>query len=262
LALRTLKGKLIAVTGACWVTRAELEKQFRARGARMTPDGYVNRQTDVLVRGRSDCWSHGAYGLKEERAAQLIRAGHRLVIVEDDEFRKLVELGRPARCSEHLAGQPIAWMAPPPDESAFRWATRFTGPLDRQCSTRGRVEQRFLRAHLFGANPTAACALCGARLLTELMVAGHIKPRSACTLKERRDVVNIAFPVCLLGCDALYERGLVSVDRKGRVVTANPAGLPGPVRQRLRSFRGRICPAWRGPTAGYFAWHFTKVFRH
>jgi hypothetical protein len=34
---------------------------------------------------------------------------------------------------------------------------------------------------------------------------------------------NIVFGVCLLGCDALYERGLVSVAAKGRIYVSNPS---------------------------------------
>jgi len=54
----------------------------------------------------------------------------------------------------------------------------------------------------------SSCSLCGQLLPVELLVAAHIKPRSECSRRERLDFENIVFGVCVLGCDALYEKGL------------------------------------------------------
>jgi hypothetical protein len=55
-------------------------------------------------------------------------------------------------------------------------------------------------------------------LPTALLIAAHIKPRSKCTEDERRDFVNNVIPMCLLGCDALFElRFLVVADGKVHV---------------------------------------------
>jgi hypothetical protein len=118
-----------------------------------------------------------------------------------------------------------------------------------------------LRGLLYQERDRARCSLCGREFPVELMVAAHIKPRSECTPEERRDAECIAFAACLLGCDALYERGFVSVGRDGRVVTATATGLPAPLREQLRVVRGRRCQAWHKGTAGYFAWHNRWRFR-
>jgi hypothetical protein len=93
------------------------------------------------------------------------------------------------------------------------------------------------------------------------MIAAHIKPRSECTARERRDAPCIAFALCLLGCDALYEKGFLSVGDAGRVVTVSVVGLPATVTKHLRAVRGLRCQAWHEGTVDYFAWHYKWRFR-
>jgi hypothetical protein len=213
------------------------------------------------VRGDSQQWAYGDYGRKEAVAEKLIRAGRPLLVVHDYEFRKLLEQRKPARCSDYVAGKPIAWLRPPPSRATFDRVARYPGPLDREQTVRGRTEQAFLRSQLFQGRDRESCSLCGRELLVELLVAAHIKPRSECTARERRDAACITFALCLLGCDALYERGFVSVGAAGRVVTATAAGLPAPLREQLRAVRGRCCQAWHEGTSGYFDWHYRRRFR-
>jgi hypothetical protein len=261
LLLRNLRGKYVAVTGACWITRGELARKLSRRGAHLTPDGRVNLQTSVLVRGRSGNWKYGEFGLKEEAAAARIRAGHIISVVEDYEFQKLVELGKPARCSDYVAGQPLDWLGPAPSSQSFEKIAKIEGPLDREFTAKGRTEQAYLRALLFRGKGVCSCSICGTSLPTDLLIAGHIKPRSACTHAERRDAHNITFAVCLFGCDALYERGFISVDWRGRVVTATIHRPPGTLQRRLRQLKGRNCSAWRDESASYFTWHYERRFR-
>jgi hypothetical protein len=118
-----------------------------------------------------------------------------------------------------------------------------------------------LRSQLFEGATLAYCALCGARLPVELLVAAHIKPRSECTAKERRDAPKIVFALCLLGCDALYERGLASVDGKGMVVSANVPNFLDALSRRLKMIRRRRCEKWHEGSTRYFDWHFRRRFR-
>ena len=41
--------------------------------------------------------------------------------------------------------------------------------------------------------------------------------KSECSRRERLDAEHVVFSLCLLGCDALYERGLVGVRRGGGI---------------------------------------------
>jgi hypothetical protein len=74
---------------------------------------------------------------------------------------------------------------------------------------------------LFGEKDEAICSICKRKLPLSLMVAAHIKSRSECNMQERLDTSNIVFGVCLLGCDAFYEIGLITVNSKGKLKIAS-----------------------------------------
>jgi hypothetical protein len=193
------------------------------------------------------------------RAAQLLREGHSISVVHDFEFRKLLEKGRRARIADRIAGQPVEWLAGV-TRKQFEAVARIEGPLDREQTRCGRVEQSFLRQSLFGGEEVARCSLCGRALPITLLVAAHIKPRCECSRKERLDVMNIVFGLCVLGCDALYERGLVIVDSDGKIRTSETVDSPV-VKEILRGLRGRKCADWKKESAHYFAWHTDRRFQ-
>jgi hypothetical protein len=99
-----------------------------------------------------------------------------------------------------------------------------------------RKEQYYWRLHLFGKSPMGECAACGLILPVELLVAAHIKPRCNCTREERLDPSNI-IPMCLLGCDALFEQTYMTVDPDGYIRVRE--GATGALRSRLNSVDGR-----------------------
>jgi hypothetical protein len=84
------------------------------------------------------------------------------------------------------------------------------GQLDEERLVSTRKEQAFLRKYLLGGRDDGKCFLCGEELPVELLVTAHIKARAKCSEKERRDSANIV-PMCILGCDALFERRHVAV---------------------------------------------------
>jgi hypothetical protein len=91
-------------------------------------------------------------------------------------------------------------------------------------------------------------------------VAAHIKPRSECLRKERLDVKNIVFGLCLLGCDALYERGLLVIGSEGEIRTSDASNSTALLKV-LRALRRRKCTAWKLESAPYFAWHAERRFQ-
>ena len=245
--LTQIKGQYVAFTGFLWCNRFEFQRKLKRAGAIPTPRGRVNQDTTILVRGTSGVWKFGDHGLKEENAARRIRAGQQIDVVQSSEFEKLLEHGRAASPVDRVAGQPIEWLVAP-SRKAFQRTAVIQGILDREHSAKGRVEQSYLRSKLFGDVEEATCCLCGRRFPLGLMIAGHIKPRSECSRRERLDAENIVFGVCLLGCDALYERGLVSVGAKGKIYISSPATTTRSLSTLLRGLKHRKCAAWRSPT--------------
>lgn len=80
-----------------------------------------------------------------------------------------------------------------------------------------RREQSILRDWLFNGKLTESCAICGKEYSIAALVTAHKKKRADCTDSEKTDP-RIVFPLCLFGCDFLYEAGMVRVVN-GKVVS-------------------------------------------
>lgn len=78
-----------------------------------------------------------------------------------------------------------------------------------------REEQKILRRYLLSGREQGPCFICGEEFPVKLLVAAHIKPRKKCSNLEKGNLCNVV-PMCLAGCDALFERGYIVVVR-GRV---------------------------------------------
>jgi hypothetical protein len=140
-------------------------------------------------------------------------------------------------------------------------AAALQGPLDKSTRTTARQEQDLVRGALgLFVDAASKCGLCARTFPNRLLVAAHIKKRAECTDEERIDVLNVAMPACVLGCDALFERGYVGVDSTGRLVAAERAMSIPAVADTLARFAGRETPAWSPSREPYFAWHRLKTF--
>jgi len=133
--------------------------------------------------------------------------------------------------------------------------------LDRRITTTIRTES--FRKDLFGTRNTAVCALCGRTLSVKFLWASHIKPRSACSMREKADV-NVVMSNCLLGCDQLYERRIVAVGPDGIIRLANLNALPGVTPEQVKAFVeeigvkvGERCSVFGPHNQHYFAWHLS-----
>ncbi len=125
-----------------------------------------------------------------------------------------------------------------------------------------RREQDRLRDALAAGRRIAPCALCGDDYPIQFLIAAHVKRRATCTEAERRDLENVAMLACVFGCDALYERGWISVDSVGNICTADDIeSLPSAVVDRIKLFQGRRCSSHNEGSEPYFAWHRTTIFR-
>ncbi|HEX8431545.1 MAG TPA: HNH endonuclease, partial [Longimicrobium sp.] len=127
-------------------------------------------------------------------------------------------------------------------------------PLDTRREVAMRTEQRFIRQQMFGAEPQAKCAICGKAYPVEFLRAAHVKRRAECTSEEKRDFRQNVVPMCTFGCDELFERGWIIVER-GQVTKGRVGVLSDSVAAYIRSVEGREClPYYRGG-GEYFDWH-------
>jgi hypothetical protein len=129
-----------------------------------------------------------------------------------------------------------------------------TGETDREAFVTQRVEQSLLRAQLLAGAPEAACAMCGEVFPSRLLVAAHIKPRSELADDERWDFARVAMLACVLGCDALFEHGYVTVDSEG-VISGGRRPESAPVEAAVEALLALPCGAWTELTQGHFAAH-------
>jgi len=82
--------------------------------------------------------------------------------------------------------------------------------LDVEVQTQARTEQNRLRRSLF-TSKKSKCGICNREFPIKFLVAAHIKKRAFCTDDEKRDIENIVMPMCIFGCDALFEKGVIGV---------------------------------------------------
>lgn len=74
-----------------------------------------------------------------------------------------------------------------------------------------RKEQYILQEWLFKGKSHENCAICGREFDVKTLVAAHKKPRVDCNDAERLDPY-IVMPLCLMGCDYLYEHMYIYID--------------------------------------------------
>lgn len=144
----------------------------------------------------------------------------------------------------------------PPDNRAraVELARQFAGKTDATGLRGIRREQRTLRWALGLGDGSNVCAICGRELPDRLLVAAHIKKRAACDESERIDIPAVAFVACLLGCDALYENGYVSVDDEGLIVAVRESP-DSDLRDVVNGLVGKKAEGVSEFSSKYFAWH-------
>jgi hypothetical protein len=142
--------------------------------------------------------------------------------------------------------------------SHYRRLTKRIDARDRMAARAQRTEQAYLRKHFLGGNSHGPCCLCGRAFPVELLVAAHVKPRSACSPIERADPRNVV-PMCRFGCDELFERKFVFIsDGKVRANDREIAQATDAVRTYIQHLSMRACREWKRAER-YFRWHAKSV---
>lgn len=126
--------------------------------------------------------------------------------------------------------------------------------LNRKRLGTARVEQGLLRKILLSNKREEACSICGETLPVDLLVIGHILKRSASSPQQKKDRANV-MPVCLLGCDSLFEKGYLYVDSSGLVRVSESTPQAAAVAARATELASKPCSAWSSKSEPYFQKH-------
>ena len=127
-------------------------------------------------------------------------------------------------------------------------------------SSHARKEQRILHAILFQGKTEARCAICHELLPVDLMVAAHIKPRSKCSEKERKNP-NIVMPLCKIGCDDFFEKGYLQVNGKGIICKNSKKNISAKLNKLLDNKAGGICDYFNDETSKFFKYKFENFVK-
>ena len=129
---------------------------------------------------------------------------------------------------------------------------------DSVSNTTRRLEQSLLREHLFGNSSSShKCAICLKEFPDNLLHAAHIKKRQNCNEEERKNL-DIVMPLCKLGCDELFEKGFILVDKKGLVERNQSKDITPDLETYLSEVEGNTCSHFNNFTEGFFL-HRYKV---
>lgn len=126
---------------------------------------------------------------------------------------------------------------------------------DGTTTTKTRGEHNQLVKHLFHNKTHALCAMCGRHLPVSLLVTAHIKQRAKATAAQRVDS-NIVMSACVLGCDELYERGYIFLNKSG-ILKSDMLGMSEALDESLKRLIGRKPAVFSDATRSYFTWHRT-----
>ncbi len=125
--------------------------------------------------------------------------------------------------------------------------------LDKAILSLQRKEQGLLRRHLFHNKTLGRCGICGFNFPVDLLIAAHIKKRAKCNDTEKLDYQNIVMPMCVFGCDRLYENGYIAV--KDGYITILKESESHQVKSYLDRIKRKPCSKWNSKTKIYFDWH-------
>lgn len=129
--------------------------------------------------------------------------------------------------------------------------------LDRNSITKQRKEQSFLRAHLINGRSIGNCVICQNDFPFDMLIAAHIKKRSACSTEEKKDFDNVAALMCKIDCDDLYEKGYISIV-DGKVIKNKKRITTVILDTIISKIIGNNVNNWSG-SKKYYEWHNKKI---
>ena len=111
------------------------------------------------------------------------------------------------------------------------------GETDANVLGKRRREQLSLRKFLFKNMKHSGCGICGRVFSVRALVVAHKYPRSGLSDAQRLEP-NVVMPMCVFGCDNLYERGVIAV-KDGIVVMNDQSDLEKSEVEYVKDLKGR-----------------------
>lgn len=142
----------------------------------------------------------------------------------------------------------------PPNGEAQNYETVIVVGPDGEITVKTRAEHHQLKKLLFKGKMESQCALCGRTLPLSLLVTAHIKKRAKCSKSERVDQ-HVVMAACALGCDALYEKGFISVNAEGRLIGGPKSATAPALVEQINKLAGKDVMIFGPQNEKYFAWH-------
>lgn len=122
---------------------------------------------------------------------------------------------------------------------------------DKDQETTARLEQHVLREWLFKDKKFEECAICQKNYAVGSLRAAHKKMRAGCAENERTDP-NIVMPLCVFGCDYIFEERFVYIEH-GKIMVATKGELYSE-NEFIKNVEGKILNSrWVKGGEEYFA---------
>jgi len=122
---------------------------------------------------------------------------------------------------------------------------------DETVEQKRRREQRILQQWLFDGKDQERCAICGNKYSIDALVTAHKKKRANCNEAERLDPY-IVMPICVFGCDYLYENKHIYIE-DGVIKAGLPIKHDGQEQKIIKMLIGReIDKEWQKGQKTYF----------
>ena len=139
------------------------------------------------------------------------------------------------------------------DEKKYSEIVLSLPETEQEFTSKRRLEQGFLRKKLFNNNTSGVCSCCGKKYPVSMLWCSHIKKRSKCSEQEKRDF-NIVLPMCRFGCDELFEKGYISVNKEGIIFQVKEV-LNMNVKDYIDKLVNKKCSDYHNLNSKYFEWH-------
>ena len=81
----------------------------------------------------------------------------------------------------------------------------------------------------------------------------HIKKRAKCSDEEKRDI-NVVVPMCKFGCDDLFEKGYMGVNKNGQIVNLKKTSNSN-ITKYIDNLKEKKLSWYTSKNAKYFKWH-------